>query len=575
MSARLHQAKAAPALSSFAAQTSPLVQQPKPADKSATQDPAMLREVLVSGSGQPLDPPTRAFMEPAFGYNFSRVRVHADAKAAQSARSINARAYTVRSHIIFGPGRFAPDKPDGQRLLAHELTHVVQHGMGAGRSGAVTIERAEAEARRTATALPLGRVAPISEYVPPGALLMQSEEEPAPAEETEEEEPGFWGTIGGGLMGEFNEDPNFAMIGVDVGVSLIPILDQASDIRDIIAHLYYLIVRQQYDRFMRWLGLVFTLIGLIPELGSAIKGASKFVIRGVEIVLSHLADFLRPLLRLLPEAANLARLQAFVVRNWDRIVSEGIAAWNRTVERISGYVALIPTFVGGRLRALRELWGRVTEMAPARLAQAFAWVRRQWDSVVEALQRRFASATPRPRAPGDDLDEAFARLERGEVPQDAALLQDLLHHSQQPEALEQLSRSRGTVLPGRPGRTPEGAAVNPTPGYQSMHTTPQAPLRGLPHYDPGEMITRIAPTGRGHTHTVFDQFWQRDYREIRRHTGRTTTTARELSEVIARAARESGAFSRAEAESMVGLIHEDLFVRLGLSPDQVLRMPGT
>ena len=52
--------------------------------------------------------------------------------------------------------------------------------------------------------------------------------------------PGFWGTLGGGLMGEFNEDPTFAMIGTDLAVSLVPILDQASDVRDLSAHLYYL-----------------------------------------------------------------------------------------------------------------------------------------------------------------------------------------------------------------------------------------------------------------------------------------------------------------------------------------------
>ena len=88
------------------------------------------------------------------------------------------------------------------------------------------------------------------------------------------------------------------MIGVDVGVSLF-FLDQVSDGRDIIAHLYYLIVRRQYDRSCG-LGLVFTLIGLIPELGSAIKGASKFIIRGVETVISHLGDLLHLLGRIFP-----------------------------------------------------------------------------------------------------------------------------------------------------------------------------------------------------------------------------------------------------------------------------------
>jgi len=87
--------------------------------------PSTVGEVLRS-PGQPLDAETRALLEPRFGHDFSRVRVHADAAAADSARDVHARAYTVGSHIAFGAGQFAPRTPPGQRLLAHELTHVVQ-----------------------------------------------------------------------------------------------------------------------------------------------------------------------------------------------------------------------------------------------------------------------------------------------------------------------------------------------------------------------------------------------------------------------------------------------------------------
>lgn len=60
------------------------------------------------------------------GQDFSRVRFHTDASAQQSADEVNARAYTVGHHIVFGAGRFAPETREGRRLLAHELTHVVQ-----------------------------------------------------------------------------------------------------------------------------------------------------------------------------------------------------------------------------------------------------------------------------------------------------------------------------------------------------------------------------------------------------------------------------------------------------------------
>src|SRR5437879_1248547 len=87
--------------------------------------PRSVHEVLRS-AGQPLDLTTRAFMEPRFEHDFSQVRVHADAKAAQSARSLNALAYTVGHDVVFDAGQYAPRTSEGRRLLAHELTHVVQ-----------------------------------------------------------------------------------------------------------------------------------------------------------------------------------------------------------------------------------------------------------------------------------------------------------------------------------------------------------------------------------------------------------------------------------------------------------------
>ena len=95
---------------------------PQPGESKA---PPIVHEVL-GNSGQPLDSSTRSFMEQRFGHDFGNVRVHLDARAAASARSLNALAYTVGSDIVFRAGAFAPDNLSGRRLLAHELTHVVQ-----------------------------------------------------------------------------------------------------------------------------------------------------------------------------------------------------------------------------------------------------------------------------------------------------------------------------------------------------------------------------------------------------------------------------------------------------------------
>jgi hypothetical protein len=83
-------------------------------------------DVALASPGMPLEPALRQDMEQRFGHDFSRVRVHSGSTAEQSAQDVNANAYTVGDNIVFGAGRFARGTQQGRRLLAHELTHVVQ-----------------------------------------------------------------------------------------------------------------------------------------------------------------------------------------------------------------------------------------------------------------------------------------------------------------------------------------------------------------------------------------------------------------------------------------------------------------
>jgi hypothetical protein len=94
---------------------------------SGTATPSFIQETLNS-PGQPLDAETRAFFEPRFEHDFSHVRLHTSESAAQSARALDARAYTAGSNIVFGDGKYAPETTEGKELLAHELAHVVQQG---------------------------------------------------------------------------------------------------------------------------------------------------------------------------------------------------------------------------------------------------------------------------------------------------------------------------------------------------------------------------------------------------------------------------------------------------------------
>jgi hypothetical protein len=93
--------------------------------------PPVVHEVLRS-PGQPLDASVRAFMEPRFGHDFSRVRVHTDARAAESARAVNALAYTVGDDVVFGTNKYASASQNGRGLLAHELAHTIQQRSATG-----------------------------------------------------------------------------------------------------------------------------------------------------------------------------------------------------------------------------------------------------------------------------------------------------------------------------------------------------------------------------------------------------------------------------------------------------------
>lgn len=102
--------------------------------------PPIVNDVIRS-PGEPLDAATRAFMEPRFGYDFSRTRVHIGGPAARSASAVNARAYTVGERLVFAEGQYQPRAASGQQLIAHELAHVVQQS----RARALAPQRAISE----------------------------------------------------------------------------------------------------------------------------------------------------------------------------------------------------------------------------------------------------------------------------------------------------------------------------------------------------------------------------------------------------------------------------------------------
>lgn len=136
--------------------------------------PPIIDEVLRS-PGQPLDASTRAFMEPHFGHDFSNVRVHTNEKAADSARAVNALAYTIGQNVAFDTGQYVPGTVSGARLLAHELTHVAQQAQAGERKSqaAKTIsdssDAAEVEADLVARQVSSGQRVTVTQK--PGATI--------------------------------------------------------------------------------------------------------------------------------------------------------------------------------------------------------------------------------------------------------------------------------------------------------------------------------------------------------------------------------------------------------------------
>jgi hypothetical protein len=119
----------------------------------------------VPETGQGLDPATRRFMEAGFGHDFSRVRVYADSQASESARSLDARAYTAGQNIFFDSPYYAPQTHQGRHLLAHELAHVVQE-RGSGDTGVI---RRQEKPAATAAPAPSPAPAPVPSPQPAAA----------------------------------------------------------------------------------------------------------------------------------------------------------------------------------------------------------------------------------------------------------------------------------------------------------------------------------------------------------------------------------------------------------------------
>ena len=149
-----------------------------------------VHDVVSSGGGSPLAPEVRGDMESRLGHDFSDVKVHTDGAAHDSAKSVNAHAYTVGSNVVFQRDKYDPSSTAGRTMLAHELTHVVQQRSGpvdgTPTSGGIRVsdpsDRYEREASANAERA-MSMPSPSVAAVTPSGPAVQREKEAAPEED--------------------------------------------------------------------------------------------------------------------------------------------------------------------------------------------------------------------------------------------------------------------------------------------------------------------------------------------------------------------------------------------------------
>jgi hypothetical protein len=160
------------------------------------EEPSPVKDVVGSGGGQALDTSTRSFMESRFGNDFGDVRVHTDARASDSAKAVQAHAYTVGNDIVFQSGNYTPETDAGRHMLAHELTHVVQQRSGpvsgTPAPGGIKIsdpsDSYEQEAERHAGVVMSQPPAEAPAAASPAAPVQRTEEEARPVQRADDEE---------------------------------------------------------------------------------------------------------------------------------------------------------------------------------------------------------------------------------------------------------------------------------------------------------------------------------------------------------------------------------------------------
>lgn len=195
------------------------------------------------------------------------------------------------------------------------------------------------------------------------------------------------GILLGALAGEFNNDPTVTEIVIDGIISLVPILDQIADGRDVAAHLYFMIAKGEYQKVWRWIGLAFSLIGCVPELGTAIKSASKLLFKVTAKALPDLKELLQLIGKILPNG-SVSSFKSFMSQNWDKWVLQGIAKWNEILNQLYGTVSLIPGVLLQKKNQVQNVLRAIQSSTPKMLKSAFDTIWQKISKVLDGIANK-------------------------------------------------------------------------------------------------------------------------------------------------------------------------------------------
>jgi hypothetical protein len=196
---------------------------------------------------------------------------------------------------------------------------------------------------------------------------------------------GILDTIIGGLMGDFREDPTLAEIEVNTAVSLIPVVGEVTAARDVTANIYFMVDKEEYTSFGRWFGLVLALISLFPEIGAALKGLGKAILKGVG---EALGPIVRLMERVLEKLGHSDGIRNFFLKHWNAIVTKGLTLFEEVMTRLSSLLTDAVRFISSKAEAFAQGLKRVREAAAKALPGAIDKVKELFESVLERFGRK-------------------------------------------------------------------------------------------------------------------------------------------------------------------------------------------